>query len=198
MTEKRRVGSEGSTTRTFILDATQHLMVEEGYAAVTTRRIASQAGLKPSLVQYYFPTMDELLLAVYRRAAQQSIDLQVAALASGRPLHALWDLSSETAHAVLAVEFMALANHRKTIRAEIALYSERSRALQTEALARLLSGSVVDPELYSAGGVSLLLAGAARALVMESALGIAGGHRDARDIVERWLDSVEPGDPERR
>jgi len=33
---------------------------------------------------------------------------------------------------------------------------------------------------------------------MESALGIAGGHRDARDIVERWLDSVEPGDPERR
>ncbi len=191
MTGKRRVGTEQSVTRATILDATQSLMVDEGYASVSARRVAAQAGLKPALVQYYFPTMDDLLLAVYRRAADRSIDNQVAALASPRPLHALWALSSDTAHAALAVEFMALANHRKSIRAEIAAYSERGRLLQADALRAILADTRFAPGAFASAGVSLLLAGVARGLVMEHGLGISGGHEEARAIVERWLAEVE-------
>jgi AcrR family transcriptional regulator len=192
MTGKRRVGTERSATRATILDATQSLMVEEGYASATARRVATYAGVKPALIQYYFPTMDDLLLAVYRRAADRSIERQVAALASPRPLHALWALNSDTDHAALAIEFMALANHRKSIRAEIAAYSERARQLQADALRMVLSNTRFASDEFASAGVSLLLAGAARALVMEQGLGISGGHDEARLIVERWLGEVEP------
>jgi AcrR family transcriptional regulator len=195
MTGKRRVGTEQSVTRATILDATQSLMMDEGYASVSARRVAAQAGLKPALVQYYFPTMDELLLAVYRQAADRSIDNQVAALASPRPLHALWALSSDTAHAALAIEFMALANHRKSIRAEIAAYSERARLLQAETLRKVLADTRFAPGDFASAGVSLLLAGVARGLVMEHGLGIRGGHDEARAIVERWLAEVEAPHP---
>ena len=46
-------------------------MIEEGYAAVTSRRLANKAGLKPQLVHYYFRTMEELFLEVFRRRAEE-------------------------------------------------------------------------------------------------------------------------------
>ncbi len=55
-------------------------MLEEGYAAVTSRRVAAQAGLKPQLVHYYFRTMDDLFLAAYRRRADQGLERLAQAL----------------------------------------------------------------------------------------------------------------------
>ena len=192
MTEKRKVGTAPSAKRTAILDATQRLIRDEGYAAVSTRRVAAQAGVKPALVQHYFASMEELLLAVYRRAADHSIAAQVAALASPRPLRALWALSRDAARAGLAVEFMALANHRKSIRTEIVAYSERARLLQAEAMQDILADTALGRAGLPAIGVSLLLAGMARGLVMEEGLGITGGHDEADAIVARWLDEIEP------
>jgi hypothetical protein len=56
----------------------------------------------------------------------------------------------------------------------------------------VLSNTRFAPGDFPSAGVSLLLAGVARGLVMEHGLGIAGGHDEARVIVERWLDDVEP------
>ena len=192
MKEKRRIGTAQSATHTAILDAAQTLMIEDGYAAVSARRVAVQAGIKPALVQYYFPTMDMLLLTLYRRAADLSIDNQIATLSSPQPLRALWMLSSDARYAALAIEFMALANHRKSIQAEIARYSKRARHLQAEALGNILQGTRFASPTFSAIGVSLILAGVARGLVMEEGLGIGEGHPDARAIVEAWLNEIEP------
>ncbi|EUA30299.1 bacterial regulatory s, tetR family protein [Mycobacterium xenopi 4042] len=54
-----------------LLDAAEQLMLEEGYAAVTSRRVAQKAALKPQLVHYYFRTMDDLFLAAFRRRAEE-------------------------------------------------------------------------------------------------------------------------------
>ncbi|WP_346775564.1 TetR/AcrR family transcriptional regulator [Sphingomonas sp. G-3-2-10] len=190
MKEKRRVGSERSATRATILDATQAVMVEEGYAAVSTRRVADRAGIKPALVQYYFPTMDDLLLAVYRRAAERSTQQQREAMASGDPLRTLWTQSTDPDVSVLAVEFMALANHRKVIRLEIAQHIELTRTLLAEAFAQLLPEAGIDPALYPPAAVSLLIEGAARALIMEQGLGVSIGHDQMRLLVERWLHRI--------
>ena len=64
----RRIGSEDSKTRSALLDAAQALMLEEGYAAVTSRRVAARADLKPQLVHYYFRTMDECASERYGRS----------------------------------------------------------------------------------------------------------------------------------
>ncbi|HEY6427499.1 MAG TPA: helix-turn-helix domain-containing protein, partial [Acidimicrobiales bacterium] len=82
MTTNRRIGAETSKTRTVLLDAAEKLMLEEGYAAVTSRRVAAAAGLKPQLVHYYFRTMDDLFLALFRRRAEQGLERQARAFDS--------------------------------------------------------------------------------------------------------------------
>ena len=94
-TTARRLGAETSKSRAALLDAAERLMLQEGYAAVTSRRVAASAGLKPQLVHYYFRTMDDLFLALFRRRAEQGLERQAQALASPQPLWALWDLSRD-------------------------------------------------------------------------------------------------------
>jgi AcrR family transcriptional regulator len=196
----RRVGGENSATRTLILDTTEKLMVDEGYAAVTTRRVAAEAGLKAPLIHYYFPTTDDLFVAVYRRAAEQVFQRLDTALATEQPLHALWEFVSDPSRTTLAVELMALANHRKIIRHELAIYTERTRRRQAEVLEALLNesdnGSASCPPI----ALTVLIAGVARALVMESSVGISLGHEETRACVERWLGQLEaaPGKRSRR
>jgi AcrR family transcriptional regulator len=170
-------------------------MVEEGYAAVSNRRVATKAGVTPALVQYYFPAMDELYLAVYRRAAEHSLERQAVVLSGSRPLHALWELMSDSGRTALAIEFMALANHRKIIRTEIAEYARRSYAILEQGIAEILAGTA-GATAFPAGGIAILLSGAARALVMEGSLGIGNGHKEARAIVAAWLEVIEPPLPE--
>src|SRR5689334_15456522 len=134
MATTRRLGAEDSTTRLALLDAARALLLEEGYAAVTSRKVAARAGLKPQLVHYYFATMDDLFIALVRHGAEINLSRQAKALASPDPLRALWDFATDPAGATFTMELGALANHRKAIRAELASYAEKFRALQTEAL----------------------------------------------------------------
>ena len=183
----RRVGAETSATRTPILDAAEALIREEGYGAVSTRRVATRAGLKPSLVHYYFPTTDDLLIALFRRGADQSDEMLEEALSAPDPLRALWEFFADTSRTALSLEFMALANHRKTIRAFMVEHSEQMRERQVELLTRLLGERIGG---FQPAGLSLVLAGIGRALIMEGGLGVAGGHADARAYVEAWIDQL--------
>jgi AcrR family transcriptional regulator len=197
MAATRRIGSEDSKTRAALLDAAQQLMLEEGYAAVTTRRVAAEAGLKPQLVHYYFRSMDDLFLALLRRGAEQNRERLARALASPQPLRALWAFSSERSGTALRMEFTALANHRKVIRAEFAAYGEQFRALQAAVLERLLDEHGLDTEAFPPAALALLMVSISQVLVMEEALGMTMGHPEMRVLVERSLAEFEDDDPPR-
>lgn len=190
MTPKRRIGAENSETWTQILDATEQVIRDEGYAAASTRRVAIRAGLKPSLVHYYFPTTDDLFLAVFKRGAAQSDAMIEKALSSEDPLRALWRFFADTSRTTLALEFVALANHRKVIGAEIARHSEAMRARQVSLLEQLIGERLAASGGGTPAGFSLVLAGIGRALVMEGEMGIRAGHADARAFVDAWLDQL--------
>jgi AcrR family transcriptional regulator len=178
-TTARRIGTEGSRTRALLLDAAEKLMFEEGYAAVTSRRIAARAELKPQLVHYYFRTMDDLFLALYRRRAQQGLERQARALAAEQPLWALWDLNRDPRGTAMTMEFTALANHRKAIRAELAASAERYRAEQVRGIASVLERYGVGPEELSPVVCSFLITAVTRVLVIEEeTLGMSTGHAD--------------------
>jgi len=191
MASPRRIGAEDSKTRALLLDAAERLMLEEGYAAVSSRRVASKAGLKPQLVHYYFRAMDDLFLAVYRRRAEQSLELYALALASDRPLRALWQLSTDPRGTAFTMEFAALANHRKAIRTEIAQHAERFRKMQLDAIASVLDRYGISTETYPPIVVVLAMTGLSQVLVLEEALGITSGHDDAIALVQRYLDDLE-------
>src|SRR5271155_4449899 len=67
MASRRRIGVEGSETWALLLDTAELIMREEGYPAVTTRRLAGRMGVSSQLVHYYFRSMDDLFLALMRR-----------------------------------------------------------------------------------------------------------------------------------
>ena len=167
-------------------------MLEEGYAAVTSRRVAARAGLKPQLVHYYFRTMEELFVTLFRQGAEQNLRRHTQSLESGRPLRAIWDFSRDPAGTALTLEFVALANHLKTIRAELATYAERFRALELEAVATVLERAEADPVDYPPEAVLVFLAGVGQLVAMEANLGMTTAHEQARVAVERLLDRLEP------
>ncbi|MBW8785919.1 MAG: helix-turn-helix transcriptional regulator, partial [Novosphingobium sp.] len=70
------------------------LIREEGYGAATARRIAERIGLKHQTIFYYFGSQDELLLEVFRRTARAQRERLEAALNSGKPISAIWNLKT--------------------------------------------------------------------------------------------------------
>lgn len=188
----RRLGAETSETRAALLDATEALMLDAGYAAVSSRRVAAVAGVRPALVHYYFRTMDDLFLAVFRRRAEQGLEQQQRALQSEQPLWALWEVSRDPRGAALTMEFAALANHRPAVRAEISGAAERIRAQQVDVLTGVLAdhGVTADdcPPLVAAvvmAGISVLLA------IEQGSLGMTSGHAETITYVERFLRELE-------
>ncbi|MGH6743612.1 TetR family transcriptional regulator [Novosphingobium sp. PhB55] len=187
----RRIGAETSATRARIVTATVELIRDEGYAAASTRRVAARAGLKPSLVHYYFPTTDDLLLEVCRQGAADSDQMIEEALASADPVRALWGFFVDTSRTAMSVEFMALANHRPAVREKMAEHSIAMRRRQVEILERLLGDRLKAVEGFDPAGLTVILAGIGRCIVMEEGLGAEMGHEQARRIVESWLDRLQ-------
>ncbi|WP_324698660.1 TetR/AcrR family transcriptional regulator [Novosphingobium sp. RL4] len=188
----RRIGAETSATRARIVEATVQLIRDEGYAAASTRRVAARAGLKPSLVHYYFPATDDLLLEVSRQGAAESDRMIEEALTSDDPVRALWCFFVDTSRTAMSLEFMALSNHRPAVRQMMAEHSMAMRKRQVEILEHILGDRLKVLEGFDAAGLTVVLAGIGRAIVMESALGVTDGHEAAMAIVETWLSRLEP------
>jgi AcrR family transcriptional regulator len=195
MTSARRIGAPDAKNRGVLLDAAEQLMLEEGYAAVTSRRVAEKAVLKPQLVHYYFRTMDDLFLAAFRRRAEEGLGVQARVLQARQPLWALWRFSTDPAATAITMEFIALANHRKALKAEIAYYAERFREEQQKALSTVLQRYGVDAAQVPPLVWSVLMTSVSRVLVIEQALGMSAGHAETVEFVERYLHRLE-GDPE--
>jgi AcrR family transcriptional regulator len=189
MATPRKAKDDGGTRRRLI-EATAQILHDEGYAAATSRRVAARAGVRQPLVHYYFPTMDDLFLAVLREGADAALDQMRAALTNDDPLGALWAINSDARRTVLNTEFMALANHRKAIGVELAAYAERVRDIETAAVTVVLRASGVDLETYPPVVVSMLIAQIARSLCNEAAVGVTLGHNEMRRFVERQIDAL--------
>ena len=190
MATARKAKADDGGTRHRLIEATAQIMHDEGYAAATSRRVAARAGVRQPLVHYYFPTMDDLFLAVLRAGADVALDQMRAALTDNDPLRALWALNSDPRQTVLSTEFMALANHRKTIGVELKAYAERVRDMETAAVTVVLRAHGFDLGTYPPIVISMLIAQIARCLCNEGAVGVTLGHDEMRRFVERQIDAL--------
>ena len=136
--------------------------------------------------------MDDLFLALFRRRAAQGLERQAQALASAQPLWALWDLSRDPRGTALTMEFIALANHRKAIRAEIASAAERFRADQLEGIEAVLERYGIGADKCPPIVFTVLLSSISRFLVIErETLGMSTGHEETVAFVEDFLFRME-------
>ncbi|XVQ15189.1 TetR/AcrR family transcriptional regulator [Spirillospora sp. CA-255316] len=181
-----------STGRTALLEAATQLLLEEGYAAVTTRKIAARAGVNQALVYYHFRTMDELFLAVFRRGADATLKRLERVAEVDQPLRALWEVSSEPRDSALTIEFLALANHRPVIHDELVTYTRRYRRIQKEILERASNGLTDGDGGLTPAALTALTVALSRGLAMDGMLGITDGHDEILTLVEQHLARVEP------
>ena len=187
-----RKGNAGDpTTRNALLDAAQHVMLNEGYAGATTRRVASEAGVNSALVSYYFGSLDGMFIALFRRGAERSFERLGQALGSTQPLWGFWDLIHDRSNSASTMEFIALANHREVIRAEIADYSRRFRQAQLDSLTQVLQRYGVDPDEWPASVVILGLSSLSRYMLIEEAFGVDVGHKETEARIEDFIRRLE-------
>ena len=73
----RTAGATGQA----ILEAAYRCIIRQGYAAVSMRQIAREAGVALSQLHYYFRSKDHLLLEVLRRTTEQHVQETVSRLA---------------------------------------------------------------------------------------------------------------------
>jgi AcrR family transcriptional regulator len=70
--------AEGTDTRAKILAAAFRRLATEGYAALSVREIARDAGVNHALINYHFRTKDQLVIAVLDAANQRLLARQAA------------------------------------------------------------------------------------------------------------------------
>jgi AcrR family transcriptional regulator len=140
-------------------------------------------------VQYYFPALDELLVATVRRRSEQSLRRLVAMLRDrpAEPLRVLWEFSNDETNAKLTIEFSALGNHRESVHAEIVDHTNRLRAIQLEALESQDLGERLPP-----AAALFLLSGIPKLIRMEEDFDIDVGHAEVVGLIDRWLDDLVP------
>jgi hypothetical protein len=89
------------------------------------------------------------------------------------------------------MEFMALANHRKTIRKELAEFADEFRRIELRALSSHLEAYGLASDDVPPEAVLVGIAALSRTVVMEEALGMNVGLAETRALVERVLERYE-------
>ena len=186
MASTRRFGPRDSDSSNAILDATERVMRSQGYGAVTSRRVAEEAGIRQGLVYYYFQTMDDVLLACFKRRTAQALARYESEVRSQRPVHAIWEDLSKSVDARLVFEFVALANHHDGIRAEVNRFLVTVRRLEAETIRAEAQARGVDLSPASPSAIAFLMYSATLIMASEASTGVSEGHDEVRALFE-WL-----------
>ncbi|MQY21445.1 TetR/AcrR family transcriptional regulator [Nocardia macrotermitis] len=191
MTEprRRRAATEEKVTR--VLDAAEEIMLLEGYAAITSRNVAERIGMRAPLLHYYFPTIDDLFLALLRRRSERNVRRMKAAMAAPRPLEAWWDLVSDPRGTALFIEFLAAANHRPALKAEMGEVAREVRRIQMTVLDEILPEYDLDPIELPPALIASAMQGLALSVVSDEVAGYETEHKQARAAMSRLVARLE-------
>ena len=176
-----------------LLDAAERLLVEVGYAGITTRRLAAEAGVNHGLVHYYYGSLENLLVQVLERFTARMIERQRAMYAAEMPFIEKWRtamryLVADSDYQKVWWELQALAWNRPELREHLAKVEAEWRAVLTEAFA--------DPheryrlEIPLEALVSLVITFNA-GVILERLAGITTGHQELLDWIDDWIERQE-------
>ena len=100
--------------------------------AASTRRIAATADANSGLISYYFGTLDHLFVELFRRSWRSLDRLRHVLMILSRCGPTVGAASYEPSNNAIALEFIALANHRRALKKEIAVVREKHLAVEGE------------------------------------------------------------------
>ena len=170
-----------------LLDAAERLLVESGYAAITTRRLAEEAGVNHGLVHYYFGSMENVLVQALERFTARLIERQRAMYAAEGPFLEKWRRRWRTSRPTrgyqkIWLELQALAWNRPELRERVARVTAEWRTVLTEAFAKARTEYGIEMPL--AALVSLVMT-FNEGIMLERLFGIDEGHAELLSMDRR-------------
>jgi len=182
-----RAAAEGA-----LLDAAERLLVDVGYAGITTRRLAEEAGVNHGLVHYYFGSNENLLVRALERFTERLITRQRDLYATDMPFTQKWRMamsylvSDDVAYEKVWLELQALAWNNADLRQRLARVNADWRAVLTAAFEE--PHRELGIELPLEALVSLVMT-FNLGVIVERLGGIDTGHAELLQWIDRWLSS---------
>ncbi|MHB8576725.1 MAG: TetR/AcrR family transcriptional regulator [Dehalococcoidia bacterium] len=195
------------TTRTdteaLFLDAAERLLLREGATAITTRRLAEEAGANHGLVHYYFGSMEQLLLRVLERFTERLTQRQRAMYeAPDLPFIAKWRTAMRfleedlrAGYPKIWLELQALAWNRPELRVPVARVNAEWRTVLTEAFTPALQRYGLDVPGFPIEAFVALVMTFNQGIMLERLSGISDGHAVLLAAVDRWITALEARRP---
>ena len=185
------------------LDAAERLLVAHGYAAITARRLAEEAGANHGLIHYYFGSMEQLLVQVLERFTERLIARQRAMYAADVPFLQKWrsamgflDEDFSSGYQKIWLELQALAWNRPELQERLRQVHGQWRVVLLEAFAKALERYQLDPEQFPVGAITTLVATFNEGIFLERMVGITAGHSEMLAMIDRWLSGLEAASAE--
>jgi AcrR family transcriptional regulator len=176
-----------------LLDAAERLLADAGYAGITTRRLAKEAGVNHGLVHYYFGSNENLLVHALERFTSRLIARQRELYEDDSlPFAGKWRtamrylVSEDVRYEKIWLELQALAWNNPDIRARLARVNAEWRAVLTEAFDEPRRELSIPMPLEAL--VSLVMT-FNLGIITERLGGIETGHRELLDWIEQWISS---------
>jgi AcrR family transcriptional regulator len=181
----------GHETEQALLDAAERLLVDAGSGALTTRRVAEQAGVNHGLVHYYFGSIENLLVRTLDRFTERLTQRQRELYAADLPFIEKWRtamrylIGEDVTYEKVWLELQALAWNRPELRESLAHVNAEWRAVLTEAFEEPRARLKIELPLEAL--VSLVMTFNI-GIMVERLSGIDTGHRELLESIDRLLD----------
>jgi AcrR family transcriptional regulator len=190
--------SSRAETEEAFLDAAERLLIEVGYAGITTRRLAEEASANHGLVHYYFGSMENLFVRVLERFTERLITRQRAMYARDVPFIEKWRTAMGYLEEDLAagypkvwLELQALGWNRPDMRERVAACSAEWRAVLTEAFSQGMDEYGLDREEFPLEAWVTLVYTFNVGMEVDRLSGVSEGHRELLQAIDSWLSSLE-------
>ena len=178
------------------LDAAERLLVEIGYADITARKLADEAGANLGLVHYYFGSMEELFVRVLERFTDQLVARQRAMYESPAPYIAKWRaamsyLEDDRPYQKVWGELQAMGWNRPEFRTRIARVHDAWRDAMRASVEEALTRYQFDHHELSLDAWVTLIVTVNEGIILERLSGINRGHNELLAGIDRWLELNE-------
>jgi AcrR family transcriptional regulator len=178
-----------------LLDAAERLLVDVGYAKITTRRLADEAGVNHGLVHYYFGSMENLLVQVLERFTERLTARQRALYAAEQvPFIEKWRqamrylVGDDVEYQKIWLELQALAWNDPELQDRVARVNAEWRTVLADAFDEPRREYGIEMPLDAL--VSLVMT-FNEGIILERAQGITAGHRELLAWLDGWLEGKE-------
>jgi AcrR family transcriptional regulator len=178
-----------------LLDAAERLLVDVGYAGITTRRLAEEAGVNHGLVHYYFASIENVMVRALERFTERQIARQRAMYAAPDvPFIEKWRtamrylVSDDVDYEKVWYELQALAWNRPELRERVDHVNAEWRAVLTEAFAEPHERYAIEMPLQAL--VSLVVT-FNEGIILERLSGVEEGHAELLDWIDGWMAAKE-------